>query len=97
MKKHCVFPVSAGWLLLGWVTCLPPVQALVLYPSADPTFNTTAPGGALAGSGWQYTGYFQSFTGYPISPDAFVVSKHVVGGLHQGGAGGTLFSYLGTT
>ena len=82
-------------LLLGGV--LPTAQALVLYSTGDPNANTTAPTGPLADSGWQYENSFLSATGYPISNDSFVVSKHIVGGYHTGNVGGTTFTYLGVT
>lgn len=86
---------SKGLLLLG--LCLPHAQAVILYSTGDPSANTTAPTGPLANSGWQYENTFLSYTGYPISPDSFVVSKHIVGSYHQGSTGGTTFTYMGVT
>ena len=93
---------GVGWTFLtgvwaGLAAAVPVAHALILYPSADPAFNTTPPTGPLVGSGWQYAGFFNNFTGFPISEDSFLVSKHVVGGLHLNGFGGGLFTYQGIT
>jgi hypothetical protein len=61
----CLFGGSApGVLLLG---------------TSDPDANTTAPGGALAGSGWQYLGAWGSTLGVAVGPNHFVTAKHVGG------------------
>jgi hypothetical protein len=52
-------------------------SAVILYATGDPTYNTTAPGGKLAGSGWQYEGKFGDFLGTAISPHHFVTVKHI--------------------
>jgi hypothetical protein len=55
-----------------------PVRAVIFYSTGDPTHNqNTAPGGPLAGSGWQYQGYFGSFLGTAISPKHFITAAHV--------------------
>ncbi len=41
--------------------------------------NTAAPGGELAGSGWQYQGDFGGFLGTAIAPQFFITAKHVAG------------------
>jgi hypothetical protein len=53
--------------------------AVMFYSTGDPTFNTNAPGGALAGSGWQWVGNWGSFTGVPIASNLFLTAKHVGG------------------
>jgi hypothetical protein len=60
----------------------------MLLGTGDPTANTTAPGGDLAGSGWQYQGLWGGFLGTAISPYHFITAKHV------GGAEGQTFSLL---
>jgi len=45
-------------------------RAVILYRTADPAANTTAPAGDLAGSGWQFEGIFGGFLGTPIAPHA---------------------------
>ncbi|MBA3961025.1 MAG: hypothetical protein H0X40_03880 [Chthoniobacterales bacterium] len=64
-------------------------QAVILYRTADPTANTTAPSGMLANSGWQYEGIWGSFLGTPIAPHFFLSAKHV------GQAGGSTFVFGG--
>jgi hypothetical protein len=51
--------------------------AVILFATGDPSANTTAPTGPLAGSGWQYQGMFGSFLGTPIAPQFFITAKHV--------------------
>lgn len=51
--------------------------ALVFFATADPAYNTSAPGGALAGSGWQWVGSFAGFQGTPIGPRHFLAARHV--------------------
>ena len=77
--------------------CGPAAHAIILYSTGDPTANTTAPTGALANSGWQYENSFLSFNGYPIAPDSFVVSKHILGALQTPGNPSVNFTYLGQT
>ena len=62
-----------------------PARAVLFDSTGDPAFNTTAPTGALAGSGWQYQGIFGGFLATPIAPNYFLAAKHI-GGL----AGATL-------
>ena len=64
-------------------------RAVILYRSADPTANTTAPTGTLANSGWQYEGVWGAFLGTPIAPHFFLSAKHV------GQAGGSTFVFGG--
>jgi hypothetical protein len=53
-------------------------QAVIFFSTADPAHNReTAPGGALAGSGWQYQGLFGSFLGTAISPGHFITAAHI--------------------
>ena len=60
---------------------------MVFYSTADPRYNTTAPVGALAGSGWELQG--DSFPGTPIAPNFFITATHV------GGNVGDVFSFRG--
>ncbi len=64
-------------------------EAIILFRTADPTANTTAPTGELAGSGWQFQGTFGEFLGTPIAPHFFITAKHL------GGGGTTKFTYRG--
>ena len=65
-------------------------HAVILLDTADPGVNVTAPGGDLAGSGWQYEGVWGGFLGTPIAPHFFVSAAHI-------GQAGTNFSFQGST
>ncbi len=71
-------PVSAATFLslaLGF-----PVHALIFSSTGDPAFNTTAPTGPLADSGWQFQGLWQGYlSGTPISPSYFITAQHAGG------------------
>jgi hypothetical protein len=60
-----------------------PSRAVILFGTADPSANTTAPTGPLANSGWQYEGQFGSFLGTAIASNYFVTAKHIGGGVGQ--------------
>ncbi|MBA2432808.1 MAG: hypothetical protein H0V56_11970 [Chthoniobacterales bacterium] len=66
-------------LLLAALLLSAPLRAgaVILYRTGDPNENTTPPGGALAGSGWQYQGIWGGFLGTPIAPHFFIAAKHV--------------------
>jgi hypothetical protein len=84
-------PTGAGRPRVGWrrgvlrfVALLgfavgPPGRAVVFLSSGDPNYNTTAPTGPLAGSGWQWTGNWGGFQGAPIGPHHFLAARHVGG------------------
>ena len=76
------------WLVVA--LCLStPARAVILFGTADPAANTTAPT-SLAGSGWQYEGQFGAYLGTPIASNYFVTAKHIGGGIGQ------TFSFGGT-
>jgi hypothetical protein len=56
-----------------------PSKAVILYGTDDPSVNTTAPDGELAGSGWQYQGYFDGFLGTVIASNYFATANHISG------------------
>ena len=60
--------------------------AVILFETGDPSVNTSAPGGALANSGWQYQGSWGGELGTPISPHFFISAAHI-------GQASTLFFY----
>ena len=66
-----------------------PVRAVVLYGTGDPTANTSAPTGSLAGSGWQYEGQFNGLPGTVIASNYFITAKHI------GGSVGDFFIFNG--
>jgi hypothetical protein len=58
-------------------------HGVIFDSTADVTFNTTAPGGSLSGSGWQYEGMWGVFLGTPVAPQYFITAKHVGGSVGQ--------------
>ena len=57
-----------------------PRAGAVLFESTDdPSYNTTAPSGALTNSGWQYEGFWGNYLGTPIAPQFFIAANHVGG------------------
>lgn len=90
VRKQIRFAFRARVLLivLAMLTFAAAASGVILYRTGDPTANTTAPTGALAGSGWQYEGNFGAFLGTAIAPHYFVTAKHL-------GAGPTQFFYHG--
>jgi hypothetical protein len=65
-----------------------PANAVSFFNTPDPNANTTAPTGALTGSGWQYEGQFGAFLGTAISPHHFITVKHI-------GIASNIFVYQG--
>lgn len=76
LLRHTLAAALALAALLFNVTS---ARAVILLGDGNPATNTTAPTGALAGSGWQYEGTFGSFLGTPIAPQFFITAKHVGG------------------
>jgi len=54
-----------------------PARAILFYSTADPAYNTQAPTGALAGSGWQYVGNCYGWACTAIAPDLIITAQHV--------------------
>lgn len=52
-------------------------RAVILLDTGVPSVNTTAPGGSLTNSGWQYEGEWGGFLGTPIAPHFFVSAAHI--------------------
>ncbi len=85
--SHFGITISA-WVRIGGITVtglasVLSAQALILYGSGDPTHNTTAPTGSLAGSGWQWQGIWGGLLGTSIAPGYFITVAHVGGGTGQ--------------
>jgi hypothetical protein len=55
----------------------PFAAAVIFFSTGDPSVNTTAPGGALAGSGWQFEASFGPFLATAIGPHHFITVKHI--------------------
>jgi hypothetical protein len=53
------------------------VRGIILFGTDDPARNTTAPTGALAGSGWQWVGQLSSAQATVIGPRHLVTAKHL--------------------
>ncbi len=66
-------------------------RAVIFYSTGSGTYNTTAPTGSLAGSGWQWVGLWGGYEGTPIGPHHFLTAKHV------GGAVGGSFVFGGNS
>lgn len=61
-----------------------PVRAVIFVSTGDSLFNTTAPTGGLAGSGWDLQGsWLGDFLGTPIAPQYFITAKHLLGNAGQ--------------
>ena len=55
-------------------------RAVVFHSTGDPTFNTTAPTGTLANSGWQYqVDVAGTFLGTAVGPHHFLTAAHIGG------------------
>jgi hypothetical protein len=67
-----------GLFWLGLIEAAP-VHAVLFYSTADPNYNTTAPAGALADSGWALQGLWGVFLGTPVAPRYFLTARHIGG------------------
>jgi hypothetical protein len=85
MKRCCWKAVAMGCCLLSGVGS---VESVVFFSSGDPQYNTTAPTGSLADSGWHLQG--DASPGVPIAPNFFITATHV------GGKSGDVFTFRGT-
>ena len=75
-------PVDRVWgmklILPALMLAVAPVEAVLFHATDDITHNReVAPGGSLAGSGWQFQGEFGNFTGTMIAPQFFITAKHL--------------------
>src|SRR5580765_463989 len=77
-----------GFVFLLFIA-LTPAHAVLFDSTGDPTFNTTAPGGALAGGGWQFQGDWLGFLGTPVASNYFITAAHL------GGSVGDIFTFDG--
>ncbi len=86
VQKYRWIIFSLGLWAAGPITA----PAVLFYSTGAPDYNTTAPIGPLAASGWQFEGNWGSFLGTAIAPHFFMAAKHV------GGNVGDLFALNGT-
>lgn len=69
--------VCLPWLILGLFAG--DARGVLFYSTSDPEFNTVAPDGEFAGSGWRHHGLWGKFTGVVIGPRQFITVGHVRG------------------
>ena len=89
-KKRVAFAHKVILFVAAALIQIANARAIILLNTSDPTANTSAPTGTLAGSGWQYEGIFGAFLGTPIAPNFFLTAKHI-------GQAGSVFTFQGTT
>jgi len=74
-----------GWLARVWLLLASlilqsiPARAVIFHSTGDINFNTAAPTGQLADSGWQWVGNWNGFQGTAIGPNHFVTARHIGG------------------
>lgn len=83
--------MALGLLLLMALLTAPSAHAILFYSTGDPAYNTNAPEGELAGSGWELQGRWRSWLGTPIAPRYFLTAEHL------GGSIGDTFQFQGVT
>ena len=76
---------------VGLATAAPAAHAVIFHSTGDPTFNTTAPAGALANSGWQYQVDIGPNLGTAVGP------HHYLTAVHTGASTNNTFTYNGVT
>jgi hypothetical protein len=82
MRGRVNITAAAAFVLLAG--CLAPsARGVIFYSTADPTYNTSAPTGSLAGSGWQWVGIWGGYEGTPIGPHHFITSQHIGGNVGE--------------
>ncbi|MEO8352778.1 MAG: PEP-CTERM sorting domain-containing protein [Chthoniobacteraceae bacterium] len=84
--RRLFFAATGAWLVFNPLRA----NAVLFFATGDPEFNTTAPSGLFAGSGWDLQGSFLgNFLGTPIAPRHFITARHL------GGSIGTPFEFQG--
>ncbi|HVM62633.1 MAG TPA: hypothetical protein VMV72_17360 [Verrucomicrobiae bacterium] len=72
------------WLgLVLTLLVVPNARAVLFVATDDPSYNTNAPTGSLANSGWQYEGQWGLYLGTPIAPTFFIAAQHIGGSAGQ--------------
>jgi hypothetical protein len=84
MNRCCWKVAVIGCCLLGSFRS---TESVVFFSTGDPQYNTSAPTGNLAASGWHLQG--DAFAGVPIAPNFFITATHV------GGKIGDVFTFHG--
>lgn len=89
MRRILEYPVA---VVVLFAACSAPVaRGVIFYATGDLAYNTSAPTGSLAGSGWQWVGNWGGYEGTPIGPHHFLTAQHV------GGTVGNSFVFGGTS
>ncbi len=78
MRGNSEFLGTAVFLFVA-LFMAPRASGVIFYATGDPTYNTTAPTGALTGSGWQWAGNWGGYIGTPIGPHHFLTAHHIGG------------------
>ena len=91
LGRTALFGNATVVLLLALFFVATPGHAVVFYSTNDLAYNTTAPTGMLANSGWQHEGSWSNFLGTAIAPSFFITAQHVGGNI------GEPFTLNGTT
>jgi PKD repeat protein len=72
--------IRDAWLVvLVAVMVAPGARAVLFEATGNPAYNTNAPSGSLANSGWQYEGQWGSYLGTPIASNFFLAAQHIGG------------------
>lgn len=56
-------------------------QGVLFVSTGDPAYNSTAPGGLLTKSGWQYEGHWLGYLATPVAPRFFIAARHIGGNI----------------
>jgi hypothetical protein len=83
VPDSCISRRSALIVFLALLLNTISSRAIIFYSTGDPNYNTTAPGGSLTNSGWQYEGIWGGFLGTPIAPKYFITAQHIGGAIGQ--------------
>ncbi len=75
------FPLTLFFaaLVLSMLLIVLPAGAVIFDSTGDPGYNTNAPAGTLAGSGWEFEGKFGGFLGTAVDTHFFLTAKHIGG------------------
>src|SRR3954470_10224872 len=77
LLSNCGGARAISLALFGAATL--PSKAIIFYSTEDGEYNTTAPSGTLAESGWELQGNWGANLGTPIGPHHFITANHVGG------------------
>jgi hypothetical protein len=83
LRRTAFFRNTTAALFAAWLSAASPAGAIVFYATNNFAYNTTAPTGALANSGWQHEGTWSNFLGTAIAPQFFITAQHVGGNVGE--------------